>query len=399
MGRPEASAPLQQDRRPDPLTPARTPAGIGLYVHVPFCASICSYCHFERTAVHDPVLRGRYVDGVLRELDLRLAACGLSAGGRRAVDTCYLGGGTPSTLEPDLMRRLLEGVFARVPAATDLELTAEANPENLTPQLAEAWRRAGIERVSLGVQSLQDPVLRRLGRRCDAATARRGLAVACAAFARVSADWILGPGVDPDGLLRELQEAVDLGVEHFSLYLLELHEGTPLAAKVSGGRLRLPPDAVLEEAYLRAAAHLAGLGIRQYEVANFARPGAESRHNRRYWARRPFLGLGPGAHGHWARRRTANHGRVATWLQEVEGGRLPEAAVDPLTVAARRLERLILGLRTVQGIPLSWLPAGALDLRRGQAEGLWTCDAGRLALTGRGFLRIDTIEAALARSL
>lgn len=376
----------------------RQPA-LGLYVHVPFCTSICAYCHFDRIALHDRSLRERYVAGVIRELELRLAACPLLAADGRRLRTCYLGGGTPSCLEPDLMAALLQGTAGRLPAAEDLELTAEANPETLTPALAQTWAAAGVNRVSLGVQSLDDSVLKLLGRACDARTARRALATACACFGRVSADWILGPGIDGKRLRSELTEAADLGVEHFSLYLLELHPGTAMEESVRRGRVTLPPDPVLEAAYLEAAEHLARLGIRQYEVANFARPGAESRHNQGYWARRPFLGLGPGAHGHWGRRRVANQREVAAWLADLERGILPESSVDPLPVAARRLERVILALRTREGVPLRWLPAGALDLARGRREGLWETPAGRLVLSGRGFLRIDTIEEALARAL
>lgn len=372
---------------------------MGLYIHVPFCTSICAYCHFDRTARHDRALRERYVAGVVRELDLRLAACPLLGAGGRRLLTCYLGGGTPSCLEPDLMEALLRGTVGRLQTQQDLELTAEANPETLTPELARAWRAAGVNRISLGIQSLDDGVLKQLGRACDAATARRALATACTVFGRVSADWILGPGVDRFRLRAELSEAAALGVEHFSLYLLEIHPGTLLEAAIDRGRLKMPPDPVLEAVYLEAAEHLAALGIEQYEVANFARPGAQSRHNQGYWARRPCLGLGPAAHGHWGRRRVANRRTIDAWLADLDRGVLPEGAVDPLPVAARRLERVILALRTRAGVPLPWLPPGGLDLARGRTEGLWRVQEGRLSLTGRGFLRIDTIEEALARAL
>jgi oxygen-independent coproporphyrinogen-3 oxidase len=163
--------------------------------------------------------------------------------------------------------------------------------------------------------------------------------------------------------------------------------------------VKLPPDGQVARLYLAAIERLAAHGLPQYEVANFARPGAESRHNRGYWQRRPWLGLGPGAHGAWGRCRRANHDQVEAWLGALEQGRVPEASVDRLTVGARRLERVVLALRTREGVPLAWLPAGALDLARGQAEGLWRVADGSLRLTGAGFLRIDTIEEALARRL
>jgi len=369
----------------------------GLYVHVPFCGSICSYCHFPRTADHDAAARARYVAGVRREFSLRRERCAVLRDGRRRLETAYLGGGTPSLLEPSLMADLLAGTVGRLPCAEDLELTAEANPESLDETVATAWRDLGIGRVSLGIQSLEPRVLALLGRAADPATARAALARACRTFARVSADWIVGPGLTRDRLLAELSEAADLGVEHFSVYILELHAGTPLAARVAAGKVALPADAETEALYLAVVDHLGGLGFRQYEVSNFARPGAESRHNRAYWRGRPWLGLGPGAHGYWGRRRYANFPRPEDWHAALDAGRIPEAEVDPLDRAARRLERLILGLRTRRGVPLALIPAGALDLERGRAEGLWELDGRRLALTPRGFLRIDTIEERLAQ--
>lgn len=370
---------------------------MGIYIHVPFCGSICSYCHFARTAEHDPDLHRRYVDGVLRELALRRESCRTLRDNRRALSTCYLGGGTPSLLAPDLMRRLLAGVLAGIPTTADFELTAEANPESLTSDVALAWREIGIGRVSLGVQSLQPEVLKLLGRRCDPATARRALSLACRVFPRVSADWIIGPGLARGPLLAELSEAADLGVEHFSVYILELHRGTRLERRVAAGEVLLPPDHKTEELYLAVVEHLASLGVQQYEVSNFARPGAESRHNRNYWRHRPWLGLGPGAHGYWGRRRYGNLPEIESWLAALAAGRLPEAEVDPLDRQALRLERLILALRTKRGVPLPRLPLGAAELARGQSEGLWTVTADHLVLTSRGFLRIDSIEERLAR--
>ncbi|MBU2501685.1 coproporphyrinogen III oxidase family protein [bacterium] len=372
---------------------------MGLYIHVPFCGSICSYCHFARTDRHDAGLRRRYVEGVLQELRLRRERCSLIGSATRPVATCYLGGGTPSTLEPELMADLLGGTLGALPRAADVEVTAEANPETLTPDLAAAWVDAGINRISLGVQSLSEPVLDLLGRACRPRAARAALALACRTFRRVSADWILGPGVDRQTLLAELGEAVDLGVEHVSLYLLELHPGTPLEGAVRTGRLAMPADPVLESLYLAAGAHLEGLGLRQYEVANFSRPGAESRHNGSYWRRSPYLGLGPGAHGFWGARRYANHRGLGAWLADLDEGRVPEAQVDRLDRADRRLEGAVLALRTREGVRVDRLPPGALDLERGAQEGLWRIAGGRLALTRRGYLRIDTIEERIARAM
>lgn len=367
-----------------------------LYIHVPFCGSICSYCHFARTDRHDAGFRAAYVAALLEELRLRSERCAILGGRTRPLASAYLGGGTPSRLEPELMLRLIRGTVDTFDRTPDFELTAEANPESLTPELAELWREAGIERVSLGVQSLEPAVLETLGRSCSPETARAALELACTRFCRVSADWILGPRLRLDRLLAELDEAIDLGVEHFSLYLLEVHEGTALARDVAAGRVRLPADEESEYLYLAATEHLANRGFHQYEVANFARPGAESRHNRSYWTGAPYLGLGPGAHGFWGRRRYENERDPRRWLETVRAGRIPEALVDPLDRRARRLERAILALRTSGGLPLAWLPDGCLDLERGRRSGWWSVAGGRLVLSPRGFLRIDGFEAALA---
>ncbi|MCP4574306.1 MAG: coproporphyrinogen III oxidase family protein [bacterium] len=377
----------------------RSCRGGGLYVHVPFCASICSYCHFARTADHDRAARTAYVDGVLAELALRRESCGLLRDGGRRLGTAYLGGGTPSLLEPVLMERLVAGTVHTLDPAPDCEFTAEANPESLTADLAACWRDLGVNRISLGVQSLAPPVLKVLGRRCGPDTARRALALAGSVFPRVSADWILAPGIAVAALRDELTEAVDLGVEHISFYILEVHEGTPLAADLAAGKLRLPPDERTASLYLEAAAHLERLGLRQYEVSNFARPGTESRHNQGYWRGVPWLALGPAAHGCWGRRRYANLANPVAWRARLDADELPEAEVDLRDTAARRLERVVLALRTGDGVSLAWLPAGALDLAAGHREGLWETRAGRLVLTPRGFLRIDTVEEHLARSL
>jgi len=368
----------------------------GLYLHVPFCGAICSYCHFARTAEHDADLRARTVAAMVRELDLRRQRCAVLRDSARRVRTAYVGGGTPSLLEPDLFAGLLAGTLGRLPRTADCEVTAEANPESFTDAVASAWRDAGVDRISLGVQSLDAQVLRLLGRRCDPATARAALDRAARHFPRVSADWILGPGLSRARLLAELDEALDRGVEHVSLYILELHPGTEIARAVAAGRLALPPDGEVERLYLACGRHLAGRGLVQYEVSNFARPGAESRHNRAYWDGTPYLGLGPSASSFWGRRRSTNTANLATYLGRIAAGEVPEGVVDPLDRPARRLEALVLGLRTAAGVPVAWLPAGVLDLDAGAREGLWTVAGGRLRLTARGFLRIDTLEQRLA---
>lgn len=371
----------------------------GLYLHVPFCGATCSYCHFARTVGHDAALRRRTVAALIREFELRCASCSALKSGRRTLATAYVGGGTPSLLEPRLMAALIDGTIGRLPKAPDLELTVEANPESFCRKTAEIWLEAGINRVSLGVQSLDEQVLHMLGRRCDPAAARLALAVACGTFQRVAADWILGPGLESARLLGELDEALELGVEHLSLYILDVRRGTPLAAAVAQRRVCLASDRSTERLYLECCDHLSRRGLVHYEVSNFARPGAESRHNRAYWTGVPYLGLGPSASGFYGRRRYTNEADLDRYLSHVESGCLPEAEIDPLDRRARRLERLVLPLRTSAGIPFASLPPGVLDLKKGQSAGLWTLDGGRLHLTRRGWLHLDAIEEKLAAGL
>lgn len=381
-----------------PAGPA-APRTLGLYVHVPFCASLCSYCHFVRTADSDPAVRARYGEDLARELQLRSERCAILGERSRPLDSAYFGGGTPSLLEPELAARLLAatvGTFALTPR---FELTLEANPESLDDARIDAWLAGGVTRLSLGVQSLRSDVLKLLGRAASPARTREALRLACRRFERVSADWILGPALRCDRLREELAEAIDLGVEHFSLYILEVHPGTALERRIAAGQVRLPADEQTERLYLAAGEYLESRGIAQYEVANFARPGAESRHNRAYWSGRPYLGLGPGAHSYWGRRRSANESDPARWAARIAAGEVPEAEVDPLDRDARRLERTILALRTAAGVPLAWLPDGALDVERGRAEGWWELRDGRLVLTRTGFLRIDGFEARLAERI
>lgn len=364
---------------------------MGLYIHVPFCGSICSYCHFSRTADHQPVVRLRYVQAVVQEFELRRRNCSILEGSRELA-TAYIGGGTPSELEPELMEEMLAGTVGQLKLSPDFEFTCEANPESFHEDLAVRWLGAGVNRISLGVQSLDDNVLKLLGRSCSPDTARRALALACDKFERVSADWIIGPGLKQDALLAELREAIALGVEHFSLYILELHQGTRLFEAVARGKLHLPADEHTEKLYLAAVAFLADQGIKQYEVSNFARPGAESRHNRNYWLRRPWLGLGPSAHGCYGPRRYGNIADLDKYCHSVENQHIPEEMVDPVSVSSRLLERIILALRTGGGLPLEWLADGCLDLQAGMHEGLWQVENGFLKLTAKGFLVIDGIE-------
>lgn len=258
-----------------------------LYVHVPLCLRKCDYCDFYSLPSSHP-LRARIVSLLLSELRLRQEAFGLRDA--RAWDTVYVGGGTPSMLSPDEIAELARGIG---PIATDGEWTVEANPEDLSPEWLDALAASGANRLSLGIQSLTDRLLQAVGRRGSRETALRGLDLARERWTgRLSLDLIAGlPGQTEADLARDIAEALSFGPDHVSLYALTVEEGTPLA-----GRFR-PDEESAARLWLAGRDALEAAGFRQYEVSNFARPGAESRHNLVYWRMGSWLAVGPSASG------------------------------------------------------------------------------------------------------
>jgi oxygen-independent coproporphyrinogen-3 oxidase len=371
-----------------------------VYVHAPFCARRCFYCDFA-VQVRRGADPGPWAEAIGKEVAL------LREEGRAVLaptlDTLYIGGGTPSLLGEDAMARLAEALGPRHLTDPALEWTAEANPESVTPELARAWRRSGVNRMSLGVQSFQDTVLRWMGRLHGAEGARRAVAVLRAAgITDLSVDLIFGL---PEGLPRDwradLQTAIALDVPHVSLYGLTAETGTPLGRGVEEGRISMAGETRYEEEYLEASERLAAAGYRHYEVSNFARGGAESRHNRAYWDGRPYLGIGNSSHSYLPPLRRWNLRDWSAYLSEVECGRLPVGGEDRLSVAARRLEWIWLGLRTDRGLPLERLPGAAAEARiRGWVRrGLAWVDEVRIGLTARGWLVLDSLAVELDETL
>ena len=369
--------------------PAAPAPPYGVYVHFPFCAHRCPYCDFAVTTGSPPE-EGRYLRAVLAELDLR--APGFA--GLRPV-SLYVGGGTPSLWDPAEVTALVGALRERLGLPGDAEVTIEANPESLDEARVAAWRDAGINRVSVGVQSFDPVVLRKLGRRHSAEHAARAVAVAAAAFANVSVDLIYGGRHSTMTTAREdAAQAAALGATHVSAYALTLDrdvlaEEVPFARLARAGKLAFPDE---EETLAQARAIRSALrraGLRRYEVSNFARPGFEAVHNGLYWAGESYLGLGAGAVG--CRRsdaggvREANHRDWTAWLAAVDAGRLPTAEVDRFDPTADANERLMLALRTATGAPLAALGEPA---RREVApllrHRLAVVREGRLVLTSRG---------------
>jgi len=366
---------------------AREP--LGLYLHIPFCRDRCTYCSFATSR------NGDLKPLVLARLGAELEAWG-EALDHPTVDTVYFGGGTPSLLEPDEVAALL----AEAQAAFDLrpveEITLEANPGTLAPGALQRLRALGIDRLSLGVQILDDTLLQRLGRIHDGATALDALRQArSAGFQRLSADLMVGiPGQDLDRVLGDAAALVEAGATHLSVYLLDLDKACPLKAQVERGALALPDENAVADMFEALQAELPRLGLPGYEISNYAGPGEESRHNLRYWERRPYLGLGPSAASHLGSWRWTECAALPAWI---EGRGTPD--VQGLSLDEELAEIPLLGLRLHRGVDWSALRAHAatldrLDLvERWEAQlapfrkhGLLAWDGDRLRLTPHGMV-------------
>jgi oxygen-independent coproporphyrinogen-3 oxidase len=373
-------------------------SAIGVYVHVPFCTKRCPYCAFNTSPLDDDAQLRRYVNAAVREIDI---AGDVPWASRVAVASVFFGGGTPSLLGPDDLAAILDRLRARFRLAGDAEITVECNPESVSPAKLAAYREAGVNRISLGVQSLDDAILRTLGRLHDAAGARRAFDVVRAAgFANVSVDLMYGlPDLDGDRWRRSVEGVLAWSPEHVSAYGLSLDAGSLWGATGVEG---LPSEDGVVAQYWTLARAAGAAGFEHYEISNYARPGFRSRHNLTYWRRGEYLAFGPGGAGFIGAVRYTNVKPTPRYCAEVEAGRLPIDAAETLDARQARAERLILGLRLADGVPPAWLEAHAADdpaLRRRVAEwrerGLLDAGGDRLRLTEAGFLLSDALFVAL----
>jgi oxygen-independent coproporphyrinogen-3 oxidase len=305
---------------------------LGIYIHLPFCATHCAYCPFVIST--NMTLEEQYVEALLREIDAR--------GPFGEIDTLYLGGGTPSRTSSGHLAR----IASRFSVAT--EFTLEANPEDVNAESLAAWRAMGVNRLSIGVQSFNDDELREIGRIHDASQARAAVKLAVASGMRTNLDLILGlPRQSMQTFRDSVDEAIALGVGHLSLYMLDLDEKTPLQVQVARGRTTLPEEDDVARLYIEAVERLGCAGLAQYEISNFARPGDESRHNLRYWQREPYLGFGIGAHSFVGERRFANTRDIHRYIADPTHA---EDFTETLSDAEKRHELLFLRLRQSSGI-------------------------------------------------
>jgi oxygen-independent coproporphyrinogen-3 oxidase len=353
--------------------------GFAVYVHWPFCASKCPYCDFNSHVRQGGIDEPRFLKAYLAELR-HMHARAPSA----PVRSVFFGGGTPSLMQPETVGTILEEIASLWPNEAGAEITLEANPGSVEAGRLAGYRAAGVNRVSLGVQSLRDADLRSLGRLHSVAEARGAIEIARRTFERVSFDLIYArPGQTESHWREELNDALALGISHLSLYQLTIEEGTPFAQLHAAGRLKTPPSEEAAALYELTQDLCEGAGLPAYEVSNHARPGEECRHNLVYWRYGGYAGIGPGAHG---RLPVGVTGRVATasernperWLAAVERQGHGMVEVTPLGAPERADEMLIMGLRLAEGF----------DLARYEAETGHRIDARTIdALADEGLLR------------
>ncbi len=374
---------------------------LSLYIHFPFCARKCSYCDFNSVA-DSAVSHREYVSVVLREMELR--AAGLQE--PTAATTLFLGGGTPSLMEPALAARLVEAARTWYGLRHDAEVTIEANPGTVNVEMLRQLWSAGINRLSLGIQSFDDRHLARLGRVHTAGEARAAFAAArTAGFDNIGIDLIHSlPGQTVAQWHADLAAAVHLRPEHVSAYALTLEEGTPLHALAEGGELHLPSEDDACRMFVETALVLGQAGYEQYEISNFALSGRRSAHNQVYWRRGSYLGFGAGAHsfcaGHGFGCRWGNVGDIATYVEYARTGHLLECEHSLLNRREAMAEWMFLGLRMLEGvdeaafaeqfgIPLH--DAYRAELPRLLQGGMLERESGRIRLTPRGLLLYNAV--------
>ena len=378
----------------------------GLYIHWPYCAAKCPYCDFN-SHVKREVSEERYLAAVLRELSFYAA---LSPG--RHVSSIFFGGGTPSLMHPATAEKVLQAISAHWTVAPDAEITLEANPSSVEAGRFADFRRAGVNRVSLGVQSLHDNQLRFLGRLHNAAEARRAIEIANAHFDRVSFDLIYArPDQTAAEWRAELAQALQLAASHLSLYQLTIEPGTAFYRLEQTGKLRIPEGDAAARLYEVTQEICEAAGLPAYEISNHARRGEEARHNLLYWRYDDYAGIGPGAHG----RIGAGAGRLALsaerdparWATQVESDGNGLASREPLTSLEQAEEMLLMGLRLTEGLSLARLAdrtgyrPSPDALRLLQQDGVLSHDAaaGFVRATPRGRLVLNSVIEAVAASL
>ena len=355
-----------------------------LYIHVPFCAGKCAYCGFYSVGYSGGAARA-FLSAVAREARARSHEASF-------LRTVYIGGGTPTLLPEKLLGRLLEQALSPFSLSEDYEFTVEANPESITPAKLRLLKAFGANRLSVGVQSFDDAVLARLGRRHDSRTAERALESAAGTFENLSADLILAaPGSTERTARADARKLVGFDVKHASAYILSIEAGSAF----EGGRVPLPDEDTQAASYEGAARVFEGAGLLRYEVSNYARPGFECRHNLACWEGESYLGLGPSAVSYDGFVRRKNAPSLDAYLRRPESSESEAVALSP---PERLRESAMLMLRTRRGVELSRPEAKAVDIDAARAlaeRGLVELQPDRVRLSGRGFVLADSVAVEL----
>jgi putative oxygen-independent coproporphyrinogen III oxidase len=382
---------------------AASDQAFGVYVHWPFCLSKCPYCDFNSHVRHTELDEARFARAFAREIATTAARIP-----GREVSSIFLGGGTPSLMAPQTVGAILEAIGKHWRVADDVEITLEANPTSVEAARFRGYRAAGVNRVSLGVQALDDASLKMLGRLHSAREALDAVAIARGAFERSSFDLIYArPDQTPKMWADELQLAITEAAEHLSLYQLTIEQGTPFFGLHAAGKLKTPDEAIARALYDVTQEVCDRHGLSAYEISNHARAGAECRHNLVYWRGEEYAGIGPGAHGridiNGVRHATATERRPESWLMRVEATGHGLVTDDCLNSEERADEFLLMGLRLTEGIDpkryaaLSGRPLDANRIVALREEGAIAIDAdGRLRVTRSGFPVLDAVVADLA---
>lgn len=373
-------------------------------MHWPFCLAKCPYCDFN-SHVRAEIPHERFRTALRREL-----AHDAARAGKRPLRSIFFGGGTPSLMQPETVALLIEDARRLFEADTDLEITLEANPTSVERAKLAAFREAGVNRLSLGIQSLDESALRFLGREHSAGQAIEALETARSLFPRLSFDLIYAR---PDQSLanweNELRQALALASDHLSLYQLTIEQGTKFEALYRQGKFSLPEDDDAARLYEKTAEIAALFGMQDYEISNYARPGAESRHNLTYWRYQDYIGIGPGAHGRLTLSgelmATRRHRAPEVWAERVEQRESGSTEETPLSPEERGREALLMGLRLREGIDLAWFGqrtgrtlSDSVDpviLDAALEEGYLVRDETRLVATDEGRVRLEALLGAL----
>ena len=401
---PVADPPPASGRLPLAALDGLSDVPFGFYVHVPFCRARCGYCDFNTYTAEElgpDVSRGSYADTVIREVALAADVLRTAPGGPPRVSSVFFGGGTPTLLPAEHLGLVLREINERFGLASDAEVTTEANPESVSPAYLGKLRAAGFTRISLGMQSAVPRVLDVLDRQHRPGRPEQAVAEAHAAgFAHVNLDLIYGAPYETDDDWRtSLDAAIAAQPDHVSAYALVVEEGTALARQVARGIVPAPDDDVLADRYLIVDEVLTAAGFEWYEISNWARSApARCRHNELYWSDANWWGAGPGAHSHVGGVRWWNVKHPARYAGLLDAGFSPAAGRETLDAQARLTERVMLGVRRREGLPVSVLPAPAHAVLPQLAS--WglvepASHAGRVVLTQRGRLLADAVVREL----